>query len=902
VLSYSKPANAKNRRSLAVWALFCALAGAMFLLYALSSLAAGRGVFVMPLDDVYIHFQYARQIAAGQPYVYNPGQPPSSGATSFLYPYILAVGYLLGFQGLNLGLWAMAVGGLALVGATWLVYRLVKQFDGPYWLAIATALAFAVSGPVAWHFLSGMETGLVVLFTLGTLYAALKILTPSSNDSSGRDLRPFVVFATLLALIRPEGGVLAVLAVGAVVWRILTPPPDPLPEHGEGEGMPDRNASREKFARHPRVSFSGLWTRRSVPLVIPVLAVGVQPAVNVLLTGSAVASGNAAKSIFGIVPFSWGEVVRRVLENFGRTWAEIATGISPREGMYIAPVVGLLALVGLVSLLRRREWRLMGVLVLAWLVSGTLAIATLDTAFWHFKRYQMPFLALLFPLAGWGMVALTPRSPLPQGEGEQKQVSGRFSDWRQGLVYAALVAAALGAVWTGGQFWRYYLLNGDYVYLQPLQMARWLQANTPPDAVVAVHDTGMMRYMGGRTTIDMVGLTTPGAADYWRNGPGAVAEFLIQKRPDYIAAYGPGHGFGLGMLADTAIYGKPLASFPVEIDNSANVALAAGFQGIYKPDWSVVAANGHEDISLQPYGSFYEGMTDVRAVIPIDGINVGDIASEGAAHYRWRDDASAAGFPTEVHQFDYIQCTLQSCHLVDGGRLINGEESFDLRVHEEVGQTGDAVLVTRVHPQFGGTFDVYADDTFLGTRVIPQIPGKWLEISTYIPNQVVHGLSTRIHIVPHVPGGYYMPYYHWAYGAPPVEPKPDKPLAVFQNGAIQVGKADIQYQRNTKQLNIQLDWYTPGNAQGDYKLFVHVLDDKGEIAGQADTYPGLGTLPPGNWLPGVLHDQIVVDLGGAKPGRYRVVIGLYNPYTFERLEPTGGDEQRRLTIGEITLP
>jgi hypothetical protein len=51
----------------------------------------------------------------------------------------------------------------------------------------------------------------------------------------------------------------------------------------------------------------------------------------------------------------------------------------------------------------------------------------------------------------------------------------------------------------------------------------------------------------------------------------------------------------------------------------------------------------------------------------------------------------------------------------------------------------------------------------------------------------------------------------------------------------------------------------------------------------------------------VLHDQIVVDLGGAKPGRCRVVMGLYNPYTFDRLEPSGGDDQRRLTIGEITL-
>ena len=74
------------RRPLLIWTLFCLTAAAVFLAYAFASLAAGRGQFVLPLDDVYIHFQYAKQLAHGQPYVYNPGQTPTSGATSFLYP------------------------------------------------------------------------------------------------------------------------------------------------------------------------------------------------------------------------------------------------------------------------------------------------------------------------------------------------------------------------------------------------------------------------------------------------------------------------------------------------------------------------------------------------------------------------------------------------------------------------------------------------------------------------------------------------------------------------------------------------------------------------------------------------------------------------------------------------
>ena len=40
-----------------------------------------EGEILMPLDDAYIHFQYAKQTANGHPYIYNPGDDPTSGAT-----------------------------------------------------------------------------------------------------------------------------------------------------------------------------------------------------------------------------------------------------------------------------------------------------------------------------------------------------------------------------------------------------------------------------------------------------------------------------------------------------------------------------------------------------------------------------------------------------------------------------------------------------------------------------------------------------------------------------------------------------------------------------------------------------------------------------------------------------
>ena len=84
-------------------------------------------------------------------------------------------------------------------------------------------------------------------------------------------------------------------------------------------------------------------------------------------------------------------------------WWELLTGYSGREGLYLPVGLAVLAAVGWWRLaVNRRRWDV-GLMTLGWLLGGTLAVATLDPAFWHFKRYQVPFMALLFPLAAWGI-------------------------------------------------------------------------------------------------------------------------------------------------------------------------------------------------------------------------------------------------------------------------------------------------------------------------------------------------------------------------------------------------------------------------------------------------------------------------------------------------------------------
>src|SRR5439155_27355529 len=68
-----------------------------------------NGVWSAPLDDVFIHFDYARASARGYPFQWCAGNGYSSGNTSLTYPFVLAFGWLVGFRGLSLMEWAALV-------------------------------------------------------------------------------------------------------------------------------------------------------------------------------------------------------------------------------------------------------------------------------------------------------------------------------------------------------------------------------------------------------------------------------------------------------------------------------------------------------------------------------------------------------------------------------------------------------------------------------------------------------------------------------------------------------------------------------------------------------------------------------------------------------------------------
>lgn len=116
-----------------------------------------------PMDDSYIHFVYAENLADhGKLFFNDPGEI-GVGSSSLLWVLILAAGH---WSGLSMHWLAKLVGLVSLAVVGMVLYQMLRQLIVP-WAALAIALLVILSGHMIWFALSGMET--MLFLALGLL-------------------------------------------------------------------------------------------------------------------------------------------------------------------------------------------------------------------------------------------------------------------------------------------------------------------------------------------------------------------------------------------------------------------------------------------------------------------------------------------------------------------------------------------------------------------------------------------------------------------------------------------------------------------------------------------------------------------------------------------------------------
>lgn len=166
------------------------------------------------IDDAWISFRIARSWLGGGGLTFNPGTAPVEGMTNLLWT-LLSASWIAALPGTDPIVAARAVGGLCFLASVVLLARLAARRTGSWIGAAAAGICAASSGSLAYHALSGLETGL-----WGLLFVLCLVLAERAAAGARAPVVGLGVALAALAATRPEGVLIGLCFCGAGLWAL----------------------------------------------------------------------------------------------------------------------------------------------------------------------------------------------------------------------------------------------------------------------------------------------------------------------------------------------------------------------------------------------------------------------------------------------------------------------------------------------------------------------------------------------------------------------------------------------------------------------------------------------------------------------------------------------------------
>jgi len=433
-------------------------------------LRACRGDFPVPLDDVYIHFDFARSLARGHPFEWIAGQGYSSGETSPLYAFILAIGWAIGFRGDWLACFAAAITVTSIASAMLSLRSLVSSACG----AIAGSILLVAIGALDFALFSGMEVALFVALTFHAFVLADRVVRSPPHLRSSRQWR-LGAFGALLVWTRPEAAVVVfVLAVLA--------------------------------ARHARSQspFAALM-RVALPGTLATFFIG---ALNYFMTGDFASAGARLKLLTSNPYLSDLDRARELVLNLVYFFLKVLQGSAVARPSF----VWFFFACALLPLFVRRT-REISAAILSSALLFTLLVSINGTARFQGFRYYAPAVAMLVLAVAMGI-----------------GVIARRSKWI-GIVVGVFLGVSAGwRIRPSIHFFAQASQNIDEQQRHVGDMLLWRYYRAGP---VLIGDAGAIPYVGGDRAIDAMGLGGFHRMPFTRaalNGEASTLE-LIQRMP-----------------------------------------------------------------------------------------------------------------------------------------------------------------------------------------------------------------------------------------------------------------------------------------------------------------------------------------------------------------------------------
>ncbi len=493
----------------------------------------------VPLDDVYIYFDFAKSSANGHPFEWIAGNGYSSGSTSLVYPLFLAIGYFIGFQGLKLGLFSALLACACLFDMCRSARALLQAHSRLLcWLAPPILLSVPL---LDWSFYSGMETALFGAL-LGRALLALRKAEQCPPTQRKQAQWQAGLYAALLVASRPESLCFSFPMAIAAVY-----------------------AARS-------LSTLGSLFRALGPTAFFLAGYSI---VNKIFTSEWAAAG-AVRKLLSSNPYATPlEIAPEILRNLITLRAlslDHAMGQFPFS--LVVPALGLFAFAS-------RHFRRAAIAL--WLGAlGSLFLVSLNaTARYQNFRYAAPTILMLlfaFLLALSSCFKARPRQRI-------------FKLYAGIGILAAGIAIAAPARFFPRQMELFAQASKNIAEQQVevgFRLARW----NPKPRLILLGDAGAIPYISGLRALDGLGLGGYLGLPFARasvHGNFAVVELIErlapEERPDMMALY------PLWWPDIIKYFGRRLDSVKVE----GNVILGADEKVIYSADWSALKAPGEPE-------------------------------------------------------------------------------------------------------------------------------------------------------------------------------------------------------------------------------------------------------------------------------------------------------------------
>lgn len=480
--------NGKQRNPICIF-LLCTLTYLIFFIFQYILTDGKMGV---PLDDTWIHFQFADNFSKGNFFQFNPGEY-TAGTTSPLYVIVLGTFSFITqhfiFNSVFLSasfhflccLFIYRVSLIVFENNDSLYRNLSSGVYNPESISMLTALLTILNGRFAWSALSGMETTMFTFFCILGVYFHIKNLKHDTVN-----LYP-ALFLTLATISRPEGFLFFTLYLFDLSLNLY---------------RSDKLKTEFRIILFSVIIF--------LIVTVPYLIFSYKISGHFFPNTFRGQGGS-----FHLIPNY--EYVKTALLNFLKD--------NPFTGVFY-----IVSVFFYVFNLKKyfSELKYLN-LIFLWIILLPLVSSVLIPNWRHHVRYLfpvIPFINLVSVFVFFKISGKVRFSRFRQFVSEKKYVLYLIPVFS--LVNYFIFAAALG-------------FNTDNINSQQVKLANWVKSNVSRNETIAVNDIGAIGFISKNRIIDMAGLITPEILKYrtytWDDNLDSLNYLLKKNNVTYIIIY-----------------------------------------------------------------------------------------------------------------------------------------------------------------------------------------------------------------------------------------------------------------------------------------------------------------------------------------------------------------------------